>query len=409
MRALIGKARSDRRIVLASLSLTQIVSWGILYYGFAVFIAPMRRELGWSATQLTGAFSAAIFASALAAMPIGRYIDRHGARGVLLMGSCAAVLLLVAWARVETLTVFYIIWFGLGLTMAAVLYEPAFAVVVAWFAHRRAFALTVLTSVGGLASTVFVPTIAALVGSFGWRTALVFLATVLAAVNIPVYTAIVRSRPCDVEIPADETDSDPLDVRRDAARAPATPSIVLPSHAAWLVAIVFGVSALTTSTTAVHVFPFLLAHGYTAHSAALGVATLGAAQVPARLVFAPISKVLPRFWVAPSIFFLQALGLTCLPFASRRPLFVAVFAVSFGFANGLSTLVRSTLVAERFALSQYGSISGILASCGQLGRAAGPLLAAWLATVIGRYEPVWWLLAALVGAAALAMRLIDHA
>ena len=97
------------------------------------------------------------------------------------------------------------------------------------------------------------------------------------------------------------------------------------------------------------------------------------------------------------------------PFASRRPLFVAVFAVSFGFANGLSTLVRSTLVAERFALSQYGSISGIIAFCGQLGRSAGPLLAAWLATVIGWYEPVWWLLAALVGAAALAMRLIDHA
>ena len=97
-----------------------------------------------------------------------------------------------------------------------------------------------------------------------------------------------------VEIRADETDSDPLDVSPDAARTPATPSITLPSHAAWLLAIVFGVSALTTSTTAVHVFPFLLADGYTAHSAALGVATLGAAQVPARLVFVPISKVLPK-------------------------------------------------------------------------------------------------------------------
>src|SRR5205823_12516024 len=149
-----------------------------------------------------------------------------------------------AWARVETLTAFYIIWFGLGLTMAAVLYEPAFALVLAWFARRPAFALTVLTSVGGLASTVFVPTIAALVGSFGWRTALVLLATVLAAVNIPVYAAIVRSRPSDVGLRAEETDSHPLDMSPAAAHvARVTPSIVLPSHAAWLLAIVFGLSA----------------------------------------------------------------------------------------------------------------------------------------------------------------------
>jgi MFS family permease len=89
-----------------------------------------------------------LLASALAAVPLGHYIDRHGARGVMTVGSCAASLLVVAWARVETLPAFYVIWIGLGSAMAAVLYEPAFAVLVRWFVRGRAQALSILTSVG---------------------------------------------------------------------------------------------------------------------------------------------------------------------------------------------------------------------------------------------------------------------
>ena len=43
------------------------------------------------------------------------------------------------------------------MAMSAVLYEPAFAVLARWFVRRRAQALSILTSVGGFASTAFVP------------------------------------------------------------------------------------------------------------------------------------------------------------------------------------------------------------------------------------------------------------
>src|SRR5689334_2132824 len=172
-------------IVVSSLGLTQVVSWGIIYYAFAVLVAPMARDLGWSATQIAGAFSAALLASAIAALPLGRCIDHYGARRVLLLGSCAAVLLLIAWARVQTLVAFYAIWLGMGLAMAATLYEPAFAVVVTWFVRRRALALTILTSVGGLASTIFVPAVAASIDTHGWRATLLGLAGLLAVINLP--------------------------------------------------------------------------------------------------------------------------------------------------------------------------------------------------------------------------------
>ena len=49
--------------MLAGLSVAETVSWGILYYGFSVFIRPMESELGWSRAQVTGAFSLALLVS----------------------------------------------------------------------------------------------------------------------------------------------------------------------------------------------------------------------------------------------------------------------------------------------------------------------------------------------------------
>ena len=58
--------------IVAALSVTETVSWGILYYAFAVFLVPMQRDLGYSAAQLTGAFSLALGVSAVAGIAVGR-------------------------------------------------------------------------------------------------------------------------------------------------------------------------------------------------------------------------------------------------------------------------------------------------------------------------------------------------
>jgi MFS family permease len=391
-------------IVVSSLSLTQVVSWGIVYYAFAVFMAPMTRELGWSQTQIAGAFSLAVLASAIAALPLGHYIDRYGARPILLTGSCIAVLLLIAWARVQTLVAFYAIWCGMGVAMAATLYEPAFAIAVAWFIRRRALALTILTSVGGLASTIFVPAIAASIDARGWRATLLGLAGLLAIVNVPLYAFVVRSRPSDLRMRPDG-DWDAAPDASAAARRPV--SVKGTPETAWMLAIIFGLSSLSSAAAAVHVFPFLVARGFTTQSAALGIAAVGAAQVPARLAFGAVARFIPGPWIAPSIFAMQALAFACLGFTSRTSVFVGLFAILFGCANGLMTLVKSMLVADRFDLTRYGSISGTIAFCGQLARAVGPIVAAWLASV-WQYEPVWWLLAGVLCIGAVAMRVIER-
>jgi sugar phosphate permease len=189
-------------IIVLALSLAEPVSWGVQYYAIAVFLRPMEADLGWSRTTMAGAYSLALVVSGLAAFPVGRWLDRHGPRGLMTVGSIAAALLILAWSRVESLTAYYLIWVGLGLTMAATLYEPAFVAVANWFVRNRGRALTILTFGGGWASAIFIPLADWLVRTHGWRTALVLLALILAAVTIPLH-ALLRRRPSDLGLTPD--------------------------------------------------------------------------------------------------------------------------------------------------------------------------------------------------------------
>jgi MFS family permease len=111
--------------IVAALAVTQTVGYGALYYAFAVLMQPMAADLHASTTVVTGALTASTLVGAVMAIPVGRWLDRHGGRGLMTAGSLAATALLVAWSQVHTVTGLYAVLVGVGLTSAMVLYEPA--------------------------------------------------------------------------------------------------------------------------------------------------------------------------------------------------------------------------------------------------------------------------------------------
>src|SRR4051794_20924932 len=195
-------------ILVAALAVTELTSWGVQYYAFAVFLKPMEADLGWSRSAMTGAFSLALLVSGVVAVPMGRWLDRHGPRLLMTAGSFAAALLVLAWSRVESLTLFYLIWVGIGVTMAATFYEPAFVTIANWFVRYRGRALTFLTFGGGFASVIFIPLSAYLISSHGWRTALVVLACILALVTVPLHALVLRRYPRDMDLLPDGATTD---------------------------------------------------------------------------------------------------------------------------------------------------------------------------------------------------------
>src|SRR5439155_31599 len=177
---------------MVTLGVTETISWGVLYYAFTVYLAPMEAELGWSRGDMTGAFSLAVLLAGLAAIPVGRWLDRHGPRLLMTVGSVAATLLVLAWSKVANLPQLYLIWAAIGLVMSATLYDPAFATASRWFERQRVRALTVITLMAGFASTIFIPLAGWLVQSEGWRTSLVILAAILAVGTIAPHAVLLR-------------------------------------------------------------------------------------------------------------------------------------------------------------------------------------------------------------------------
>jgi MFS family permease len=378
--------------IVGALSVTETVSWGILYYAFAVFLLPMQRELGFSTPELTGAFSLALLISGVAGIAVGRYLDGRSPRALMTAGSIAGVLLVLAWSRVEGLVAFYALWAGIGLVMATLLYEPAFVVLAKWFpaAGQRRQALTALTLVAALASFIFLPLSQALIDAHGWRDALVILALILAAVTVPLHGLVLRPAP---EPPPQTSHEAPT----------VTASAAFRSAPFWLLSAAFFLATFTGIAMTVHAVPYLVERGYGAAFAAFAVGLVGVSQIPGRVLFAALRGRLPAAWATAGVFALIAAGIALLVSVHGTAAAIAAL-VLLGMGNGMSTLSRATLIADRYGAGAYGSIGGVAAFFTTGARAAGPVTAAVYAAAVGYTTLLWTFAALALAAAALAFR-----
>jgi MFS family permease len=390
--------------MLVGVAVAQVVSWGILYYAFAVFQVPMQAELGWSPVALSGAYSLALLCAGLAAVPVGRWLDRHGPRALMSAGSLVATLLLVAWARVESLAGFYLVMAGIGLVSAAVLYEPAFAIIAVWFRRQRGRALTLLTFFGAFASFIFIPLSAWLSELLGWRAALLVLAAILAVITIPIHTLLLRRRPADLGL---RPDGDP-------AAAPGAPAILqtdersLTARAAlaeprfWLISFAFAASTFAGVTMTVHLIPHLLVIGHGPGFAATVAGLFGLMSLLGRMTIGPLADRHARDRITTGLLLMQALGLLALLAVGASAAGALLYVALFGAASGTLTIMRAALLAEHYGPASYGTINGAQNLDLTGARTAAPVGAGLLAGALGSYTPLLWGLCVLLllGAAA---------
>jgi MFS family permease len=358
----------------------------VLYYSFSVFIRPIEAELGWSRTQVTGAFSLALLVAGLAAVPIGHWLDSRGARGLMTSGAVLASLLLLALSRTHSLAAFYAAWIGLGATMAMVLYEPAFAVIATSFARSRDRALTVLTVLGGLASTLIVPLASWLLERHGWRDALAALALLLACTTVPLHGLLLPPAP-----------------GRPAGAAPLVRlGPVLAEGRFRVLTAAFTLASLVSVATSVHLIPYLIGRGYSPAAAGAVLGLVGLMQLPGRLAFGAVRGLGSWRSNAAAVFLTQGVALVILG-QTTHAVGVALFAGLFGLANGSSTLLRATVLADLYGADRFGRVSGVVSLFTTLGRGAGPVAASIAHAAWGGYAFTFGTLAALLGLAAILM------
>lgn len=369
--------------VVAALGVTQIVSWGSVYYAFAVVMGDVARDLGASSPAVVGAYCVALLVSGLVAAPVGRHIDRHGARAAMAAGSLAAALLLAAFSQVTSVLALYATWAGLGFVMGLVLYEPAFAALALVFRADLRKAITVLTLAGGLASTVFWPLTQHLESTLGWREAMLVLAAINLVVCVPLHAAFLPRR------------GRPSHEPRGAADDPAGRAKLLADWHFRALAIAFTLNMLAFSGITLHLLAMLASKGFTPERAAWLAALVGPMQVAGRIVeFTFAHKATPSR-VGSMALFAFPVAMLILAFAGAVDAVIVLFAAIYGASNGVMTIVRGTVPAEIWGQDGYGGLTGLMATPVLLARAVGPFFAAWLLAAMGGYVPMTLALAAI--------------
>ena len=357
------------------LAVTEIASWGVLWYAFPVLLSPMAEDLGWSRGALVGGFSLAVVVSALAGVAVGRWLDRHPPRALMTTASLLASVLVVAWSQVGSPAAYYTVWAGLGLAMSAILYEPAMIVLAQHTGDGLRRAAVTVTLVAGASSFVFQPLTAWLAGEQGWRMALVLLGVGLAVVAVPVHaTVLPRQRS---QTPLHE---------RECESAVSTARAVRSDRAIALFSIAFVAAGCATSVAAVHLIPYLIEHGWSAQRAAFAGGVLGVMQLPARLVFGPLNDRLSSQHLAVGVLALPAVAAMLLLALEMKAAWASI--VLLGLSNGAVTLLRTLSLAELSAPASYGRIAGATSAFVTLSKAVGPFAAAIAIDATGSYSSV---------------------
>ncbi|MGQ0573980.1 MAG: MFS transporter [Pseudonocardia sp.] len=381
--------RAGQRRVLAVLCLTELVSWGILYYAFPVLAPSIAADTGWSPAALTAAFSGGLVVSAVVGVPVGRALDRWGPRGVMSAGSVLAVAAVVVIARAGSYAQFLAGWLLAGVAMAGVLYPPAFAALTRWWGARQVAALTALTLAGGLASTVFAPLTAVVVEVSDWRTTFLVLAAVLAALTIPAHLLGLRGG-WPPAVPA-----------RRATAADPDPRRIARSGRFVLLTVAMTLAAFSVYAVLINLVPLLLERGLTTTAAAWALGLGGAGQVVARLGYGRLVG-----WTGVRSRTVLVLGAgaaaTALLAAVPGPASVLVaIAILVGATRGVHTLLQATAVSDRWGPVHYGRLNGVLGAPVLVAAAVAPWMGSALAGLLGSYSAVFWLLAAVAALAAL--------
>jgi MFS family permease len=383
------------RRVVAVLSTVQIVSWGVLYYAFAALQSSITTDTGWSSVAVTGAFSLAQLCSGGAGIWVGRHIDVYGPRRVMTAGSLAAIPGIAAVALAPNLAVFYVGWMLTGVAMAGTLYPPAFAALTHWGGTRRVRALTTLTLVAGLASTVFAPLASVLDDAFGWRAAYLVLLTGLVVVTVPLHW-------WGLGLPwhvghAEHTGAE----HREHARARV--GGVARSAPFVLLTLANALTGLAVFAVVINLVPMLVEQGMSRNLAAVALGLGGVGQVAGRLGYARFAAATSVTTRGVLVLAGVAVSTAALALAPPAPGLLIVLGMLLGLARGVYTLVHATAVTDRWGPTSYGTLNGILSAPALVAAAVAPFAGAMLAELLGSYANAFLVLAGVAGVAAVLM------
>ena len=356
------------------LLVTGLVS-GPVWSGVGVWVKVLELDMGWSRTQLTGAFSLARLQGGLIGPFSGFLIDRLGPRRMVFIGLAVTGLGFILFSRATNLVTFYIAYTLIMVGANSGSWLPIMSVLNRWFDRKRTRAMSIAGEgdfVGGL---LLVPVLAWAVtpGHLGWSTTAVWIGVIFLAVAWPI-SRFVRDRPEDYGQYADGVIPPHLQahlsegqraVDDTAERNPPesdqlefTARQAIRTSAFWLISFGHALTSMLIATMSVHFVPLLTDEGLSLQTAAYVWSTLMAAGAVFQPVGGYLGDRLPKGLVIFVFCTLQAAGFTLAAFAHSLPMAIlagVMYGAGFGGRDPITTSIRG----DYFGRKAFATITGI--------------------------------------------------
>ena len=330
-----------------------------IYQSFAVFLRPVSEELAWSREATAAAFGTMALLAAVAAAPIGRLLDRHGVRRVVLpslttLGLAVASLSLLT----PSLAHFYLVSAVIGLATVGASQVAYSRAIFGWFDARRGRALGLMLA-GPALATVVMPLVAAqLIARIGWRAAWLAIGVFIVGVGVPILATLLKERA-------------PASASGGASGAPVREAVR--SRPFWtLIAVIFG-GGLLISGVMVHTAALLTDRGLSSSRAALVVSIYGAANLAGRLLTGWVLDRYPAPRVGAVMLTTAAAGGLLLSRAHSMEAAIAA-AVLVGIGAGGEMDIIPYLLSRYFGMRSLSTLYGFNWMALGIASAVGPVL-----------------------------------
>lgn len=392
-------------LLTGSLAVTVFFGFGLLVFAIAVVLPEMMDELGWSNAAVSAGLTIGLLSAGLAAPAVGAIIDRHGGRAPMAVGAVITSGGMVLWSLVTSYPAYVAAWLVMGAGMALVLYEAAFTTMVRHAPARRRRGLLVISFLGAVSSTAFIPVTELLVRTSGWRPALV----ALAVANLVVVTPLVvvgipgRGRVIAPESPPssqDASESDPPTATADGLVPPSVDDRAVPSAEGSMLRDPqlrrIGMATLLGDApvyaVSVHIVAYLIVSGRSTTFAATMGGVVGLAKLAGRIGVGLVVRRVGSYALLVSGYLLVgiALALPLLPVGgSASGALDVAMAIGFGVGAGAQTVTRPMYVSDLYGTAGFGRTFGRISRIGRFSMALAPGLVGALVTGTGGYAVAW--------------------
>src|SRR5262245_19451820 len=381
-----------------------VVTFVILLVSAAVRATPgvlmvsLEQEFGWSRAVISSAVAINIALFGLIGPFAASVMDRWGVRRVIL-GALAllsvAVALTTQMHSQWQLTLLWGVLVGTGTGVTSMV----LAAIIAnrWFDERRGLVLGVLSAANATGQLVFLPLLASLIETRGWRTAALAVSVAAAAVFV-VVALLMRDRPSDIGL-------EPYGRQRGAIPPSSTPlkpvaalRFALTKPAFWLLAGSFFIcGASTNGLIGTHLISACHDYGISEVRAAGLLAMMGIFDILGTTASGWLTDRFSSRVLLCGYYVLRGVSLLFLPMTlmNGEALGLGWFAVFYGLDWVATVPPTVRLTSESFGRENTGVVYGWISASHQLGASMAAFGAGTIRTTVGDYRPAFWIAGAL--------------